>query len=324
MSVISVKPSDETERARFALESGDEYEIVFVVRADSDIAPYHVAAAIADPILNATPFTLGQVYSWKGVTDPTSLLHEIVPERIGPRQWNARLTFRPLQDAGSAAGKPPQESDPFVRLPEINWSKQKREKVCWKAWRRQDDGTWEIEPVVNSAGGLFAQPYMRDASRSVLHYARAEHVFPQGWVLLYQEAMNSTPFLGWPAYHVVCESIQGSYKAEKVGNAWVKYWWVAYEFIFDPEGWFDDLLDAGGFFLTEESVGNPGDPNYAVVEKKELPRDKNGVPFGGVVLLDGHGRQLSDDKAKAGEVVYRTYSNRKEADFGPMRIVIPY
>jgi len=345
MSVISVKPMPDNQGGSQSDEGG-HYELGFIVRTSSaDDGQIAVTLAIGDPNLNAAPVVLGQTYSWRNESDPSSICREIAPKRRGDKVWEAICSFRPLDDADRQSGNKPDEPDPFLEPPEISWGRDDVEEAVWKAYRRQDegDGTWTKKPVgiVNSAGGMYAQPILRKRRKSILHIARNESVFPQGWVLLFEDALNSHAFLGWPPYTVLCRSITGTWQCKNVSREiadahdppsgfprqrgaswWIYYWRVAYDFSFDRRGWLDELLDTGAFYRdTRPSIdGNPN-PNF---NKLSAVRDKGGIPMHGPFLLDGRGGLLDDSKAMAGDVVHRVYAHRDAADFAPMKISLPY
>ncbi len=345
MSAISVKPMPDNQQGSQS-DRGGEYEIGFIVRtnsaSDGQIA---VLLAIANPNLNANPVVLGQTYSWRNESDASSICREIAPKRRGDKVWEVLCRFKPFDDAEKQSGNKPEEPDPFLRPPEISWPKEDVQETVWKAYRRQDegDGTWTAQPVgtVNSAGGMYAQPVTRNRRKSILHFARSESVFPQGWALLFEDALNLRAFLGWPPYTALCRSITGTWQCENVtreiaerhnppsgfprqrGQTWWVYWWrVAYEFAFDRRGWLDELLDAGAFYRdTRASIGGNPNPNF---NKLSAVRDKGGLPMHGPFLLDGKGGLLSDAKAMAGDVVHRVYAHRDALDFSAMKISIPY
>lgn len=287
------------------VEHGPEYEIRYSIVTDNPlIGPKQ--------ILSALPFTLGSIYVYEDESDDTVLCTEIsTPERTGPLTWETSCIFS-------------RSTPPFLRLPEIAWSHDDRAKPVRKAWRLLDDGTWttEKEMIVNSAGGTYETPIMRDAARLVLKYTRNEQVFPIGHAQTFQDTCNDEVFLGWPQGTVLCKHIDGTYASEQYQGTWFYYWRVTYEFHFDPDGWIEELIDNGGFFRDlRTSVGGNPNPNH---QKICAVRDKDGVPMHGPFLLDGQGGLLPDDDALAGRVKIRRYAYRRWYDFAPMEILIPY
>ncbi len=298
-------------------DRGPEYEVRYVVTSTlAGVGPVAVIAAL--------PITLGSLYTYGSETDLSVLCRKIGPvEPTGPKTFEVPCLFN-MADEADPSKNPEKEPNPFLRLPEIQWTHDDHQHPVTQAWRYTDDNTWtqQKEAVVNSAGGNFDKPLMRDAARLVLKLTRNEQFYPLGYSQLFQDTINSNVFLGWVTGCVLCKHIDGSWTAEQVEEVWLRYWRVSYEFVFDATGWLDELLDNGSFYRdTRSSVGGNPNPNF---NKISAVRDKDGVPMHGPFLLDGAGGLLSDANALAGNVKYRRYLYRDLRDFSPMQITIPY
>jgi hypothetical protein len=300
-------------------DRGPEYEVRYVVTAtDASIGPLAV--------LTALPITLGSVYAYGAETDLSVLCRKIGPaERTGPLTWEVPCTFN-MADEANPSQNPEGEPNPFLRPPDISWTHDDHQDAVSKAWRLEVDDTWTPDQVavVNSAGGAFANPLMRDRARLVLKYTRNERIFPLGHAQTFQDTINAGTFLGWAVGCVLCKHIDGSWTAEQVEEVWLRYWRVSYEFVFNRDTWIESILDSGNFYRdTRYVVGDPpvDNPNYW---KISAVRDKDGVPMHGPFLLDLFGGLLSDTQVEAGDLKHRRFSYREMRDFSPMQITIPY
>jgi hypothetical protein len=285
-------------------DKGPEYEIRYsVVTTNASLGP--------GEILDALPFAQGDPYVYEGEEDPSVLCTEIsTPERTGPLTWEASCIFTRM-------------TPPFLRAPEFGWSHDDHQHPIVRAWRQNEDGTWnqEKEPVINSAGGNFDKPMMRDVGRLVLKMTRNEPYYPLAIAREFENKINDDVFLGWEAGTILCKHIDATWATEQFEGEWIEYWRVTYEFVFDGDGWVEEFLDQGPYFRdTRPSVGGNPNPNF---NKLCAVRDKDGVPMHGPFLLDGAGGLLSDADALAGNVKYRRYDYRLWVSFAPLNIAIP-
>lgn len=238
-------------------------------------------------------------------------------------------TGGPANLAG-APGSQAVRDNPTLEWPTIRWTFQDLQIP-----RYQDlDGL----TVTNSAGQLSnGGAYTRKFGCKVLTVTRNEATFDSDKAQRYAYAVNSQPFLGYPRWAVQCLPPQ----AEARFNATMQYWTVTYTLHFHPKNIYNradlggmsvhprtgasraaDLdaylntwqvlqLDAGTRQYTGPVV--KGAMALSVINTQQIFQD--GRPIHDPVLLNGKGKQLSEDDDPNMRPVYCGFRMYPEYDF---------
>jgi hypothetical protein len=292
---------------------GGGHKLEYIAKADS--------ASDGDyTIILQGPFRPGDPYSYAGVTDYGTPCKTIEADRDpeSTTLWNLSYTFEPLENDDKRKDPTPeaQAPIPWNRPPDIEWANQKKQKIVTEAYRVISGEVQTTKTAVrNSAGAPFASALMRNASLFVLSYTRNERYFPYMNAAFYTDSVNNDQFLDAFAVGLVyCDSITGKWQFENVQDIGpIRYWRVTYKFTYDRDGWDSPVLDRG--FV--EKVRNVGTGKY---ELKAIA-DKNGVPLGREVRLDGNGAALTDQAAAD---VFLTWRVPPRIPFNNLGIVLPY
>lgn len=187
------------------------------------------------------------------------------------------------------------EEDPTAIFPPPDWdySWVSARKPIWAVWNDAEhyqgpsDQPEEIRKVLrvigvtNSAKQPFEQQPEYDDHRLILTITRSQLTFSPSLALLYAGSVNVDFFMG--AAPGQCLMLPWKAKPSFAGG--LAYWRVTYEIHHSLLGWWEQVLDEGGFYY-------PGGYNIATVP--QVKRDADGTPI--TLLLDGTG-----DKLEVGE-----------------------
>jgi hypothetical protein len=272
------------------------------------------AADNEETLYLAGPFALGGMYIFGGVTLPACVCQKVKigQDPAGDRQWSLHYEF----DTIAPDEEKPEEPNPLNRPPKYSIRKEQKQRIMWKDHTPAPDGP---KPVVNSALGRFAQPVMENRSRLVIVVTRNEAFYNIPLAVAFFDTVNDRVFWGNAPNHALCESITASKVWERYGNGEIGYWEVAYELHFDRDGWDLEVLDEGTFERTQELVYDHGE----MVRRVKVPRDHDGIPYVGPILLDGHGAALSAARIAAGDVEYLTFKQYDPANFDLLNLPYP-
>jgi len=150
-------------------------------------------------------------------------------------------------------------------------------------------------PVLNSAGLPFEDPFEVDRSRAVLTVTRNELAFDHVLANAYYNSINATPFYGAP---VGCVKLANISSQRTVDPSVIQgfYWTTTYEFEFNIEGFDTLILDKGLHKLVDGKLQN------ILIQ---------GVPVTEPQLLDGEGGVLS----VGGVPVFKTFKGYPRLPF---------
>jgi hypothetical protein len=308
MSILSFTRKTSSGEGDIGLDGADRRSLTFTARTD--------VIATIDAIKAGGPFQQFSQFVDRGVTNQNLVCDGIKPKQISDLVWEVQYNFssRPNSTQDNS------QNDPLLRLPEVSWGQEEVQQVTRRVWAVVDntlpaaDWTFVRWPFVNSAGGMFPQGHTEVKHRQVLNYTRNELTFSTYWSAYYMGRVNSTSWLGDEPYQWKCKSITGQWVWETLPSGQVGYWKVAYVFVFDPDGWFDWVLDQGNYTNTLVD---------AVQTIREARTTKN-LPMAGPILLDGAGAALSAADIAAGNFIYLTcLAARWWADFNALAITIP-
>ena len=261
--------------------------------------------------------------------------HNIENERTYSRQWTVETTIQTdnakiVADGWSSVtgierGTPfPSDAGAFAKQIRVEcdsaakdgrkwivtceyapWDEEELNPLLWKAkdhWSfvpgYQETVDYDIYnvPIVNSAGDPFLEPVVREGSRLQLTVDQNELVYNYPLAQLYKNAINATPWQGWPNYTVMCVDITAE-------PAWDmdlgKYYRCKYVFHLEPRTWKKILLDQG---LRELDPSSP-------TGKKDIVHGTQAINTPD--LLDGSGQRL----ALGGTPVYGAFSIYPELPF---------
>ncbi len=165
------------------------------------------------------------------------------------------------------------------------------------------DDTGDEVPIENSAQQPFDPPLMKDESRPVLTVERNQLTFDPLQAIAFQDAINADKFIGAEEGQVKVKGIT----ARKEIAPWdpeIKFWRVAYIFVFRKDGWDLEPLDHGTQIV---------DPNDS---SSYIPHTKDGVVTD--VKLDGAGSPLTTDTTskKPKFLRFRVYEEKNFSELG--------
>lgn len=240
------------------------------------------------------------------------------------QQSDSRDHWRVEIEYGNTAPDPndpnppdPQYRDPLLDPPDISWVTKQREV----ALSEDVDG----DAILNYAKRPYDPPITDWRPVGVLRVSRNEASATFATLGTYLNKVNSTPWLGAAARHVLCTDIQATkqrrtYRADN--NApilTVSFWRVSYEFEYieeDPDP--DDLAigpwDAYIFQADYEALTVSG-------SKTEPILDDEGEPVRTPQPIDAGGRAI-DKSELPGAAVHKGHEIKREIDFNALGIVL--
>ena len=262
-----------------------EYEHHFVIVTDGD--DNHEDAFDSDPAVQSLfvhPTNPGAV--------PVSI--EWSQDENSEVVWRLKVEWSTAVD-GEQIEDPTQPTDPQFpvnRQPEVEWDWSSQRVKAQKGFRISDKEAGTRDPadqvlVASSAGEVFENGLERDKPIKVATIRRAE-VVPPIVLNSFHNAINSDP--------IVVDTIpMGKFTAKLKGIRIGKkeyyqdflYRNVSYTIEYDPETWFDDILDHGHLAIQE--IGEEGSGQYGV---GPVAHPKTGQPITRPVLLNGFGEAL--------------------------------
>lgn len=250
----------------------------------------------SDPVTHLTIPVIGATYSVHGATDPYSFVQSLALRCLSASPnpshslWQVTATYGPY-DSGQFG------IDVTAWPIKCSWGAVSYERVCYEDAHG--------DPVVNSAGQLFADPLVRDDDRPVLTVLRNERVDAYSDTLAdtYRDTVNKYVWNGYPAKTVKCKSITTSEPQFNAGSGWY-YFAVTYVFEFDRDTFAKEIVDQGFSEL---------DPTTGKLKKIN---DEDGQPFSEPQNLDGSGAPLP----VGDPTVFLTIDLYEEKDFAVFNI----
>jgi hypothetical protein len=198
--------------------------------------------------------------------------------------------------------------DPTAEPPRVHWTGEKYQKAS------QTDATGTL--VANSAGDPYSSGMTRDRHRSILIIERNILTWDPDWPDTYLDTLNLFAILtdrhppgGKAAATCKMDELDAEpvYYSNYPVSTDIHYWRQKIKISIDPEGWLEDILDAGFHQLVPRLVGSP-------------LRIKIIDPAGGYPStprpLDGSGHAL----AVGGSPVYRSFVKHETADWTELNI----
>ena len=233
-----------------------EYVRKFVAQAPIGSTSEDVRAAEGIPRLGETFTTQYGDLNFEAVAYAV----EVTPDRESPGIWHVTVRYSTCKREDG------QDENPLLQPAEISGSFDSFKRPLWI----DANG----KPVVNSAGEPFTEPVMVDDSRPVLRIRKNFPSINPGVWMAAKDAVNDSPFLGFPAGYLKIRNI-----------SWETRMWKGMPYVTvtvdmhaaGHEGWDPiKVLDRG---FTEIIDG-----------KRELIKDKNGHPVSQAQMLNGQGR----------------------------------
>jgi len=334
-----------SKRASFGLQNQRRRQITISVTSKNPLETEKtVVTSIRD---DNGPISYGVTYAWDGEKDDACLLEKVEPRQVDGQNtaWHVDLTYAVFPDAHEKTINPWINSwDPFLRPPDIQVVFEPRQEAVKRAsllgtiavadatnpavvptaaglnsdqqdvnWSALTAGQQKCRPVVNSFGELLVSGQQRNRYRMVLTYALNVGGFPAELIDSFQEAVNSAAWAGGKAGTWFCRSITAPFVAETPSGQWSQannglgYFRCTAVVVYDPQGWWVDLLDEG---LNQWSTD---------ATPKRQPIVTSGIAFGKPAPLDGHGRLLTDAAMKSGSYKFLRYLlAEKLADFNDL------
>jgi len=233
----------------------------YVVQATADTPRLVIAAAAAGGVAippRGTPHP----------EDPSIVVREIEPKRVGPAVWRVTVDYAtPDTDGGGGTGEDQAAIDnPLKRRPTVRRSS----RVSYEAVNTDYFG----EAVTNSAGDT-PQGLQRPYYDTVLTITRNQRNASAEEAALYENTTNLNRVLGYPPGQVLCERIDIDPAFEAGFGA---YWQVTWNLAVrnDAVGWDGRFVDEGFHYL--DADGN-----------RKVAVDDDGQPYTQPVLLNGSG-----------------------------------
>lgn len=161
------------------------------------------------------------------------------------------------------------------------------EEIWWPHWQRYD-GSNNLEPLTNSANGLFPKPRVKPISIGVILISMYKQTYTDADYYNQNNTLNNATWRSWPAGHawiarILTEDVkENDYDCVKVD----------YVVKCNKLGWDKDFLQCGYYYLS------------GLDRKHFLTDDLDPIPYIG--LLDASGGELgvggtavvADDKSK--------------------------
>jgi len=228
-------------------------------------------------------------------TDETMFLKGVSSKAVGKSTtlFRISLRYRSLQA----------EATPFDAPWEVSWSSDESQQAV------DDDVVGQ--PIVNRAGDPFNPPHTIDHADPVLTITRNERAVEARTLELFANTVNSDPFIGLEAGQCLMKPILAVRSTQEN----FIFWRVTYVIhiriprnVTPGLAWYARILNTGLRARTE--VG--GEP--------EVAKDTKGQPFSEPILLDESGLALSDERIKAGNVVWLLFQDYKTAPFGLLQL----
>jgi hypothetical protein len=224
----------------------------------------------------------GQSYSVGSDNSEFFFVSDIVLSRVpgSDRLWKAMVTYDNTID-GTQAGE-----NPLLRPAVDEWDFEQFQRLVFK----DIDGN-NIENSAGTALKLYA-----DDSRPILTYTRNEANYPSQ-ILEYQDAINSDPFLVFPAY-----TAKVNIRAGKRFENGIRFYETKYTFNFRYDTWRPEIVNEGNQFKVN-SASTTGTFTW---------------PNGYVGLLDDDGEPLGTGD----DPTFKEFKIYRELPFAPLNIVI--
>lgn len=145
----------------------------------------------------------------------------------------------------------------------------------------EGSGNGNLQPLTNSAYDYFTGLTTSEAQCKIVIKQNLA-TFPNALAIALTNTINSSPWIGSPAYCWKCEGISGELKFEEYGAQIHRFWEVTIELLYRQTGWVLQLPDVGFNYLAG------GVKRRAMVFEFQ---NAEWVASAGPVGLDGSGNQ---------------------------------
>ncbi len=223
---------------------GRKYRRHFIVDTGNEtLGPAYVMSLGGLPALFAP-------YAYGGESDAGALVtNRDFKRRSGARHiWDVEIEY------STKSLEPGQQNDnPTERPPDVAWESERVEEVA--------DLDRNGNPILNTAGQPYDPPLMRDYKLRTLVYTRNEPTFDWSLSLDYEDTINSSTFLGKPAFTWRVLDIDAR-RAFEEGEL---FWVVTYRLQYKRRGWKRKVMSLGfkdkdGKEILDEHGNRPSEP----------------------------------------------------------------
>jgi hypothetical protein len=294
MSIVAVHELAQDRSGPVGEKGVREYIRTFQVQTDSNLdGPLFVRLASGIP-------RRGEYYLTATESDFAARVKRVTPTQDddNPKLWKVQVEY--------STDVPDEDENPLNRPAEITWG--------FNHYRRQATEDIYGKPLLNSVGEHFDPLPMMDDSRPTLTVVRNEASFNPSLAIAYQDAINSTPFLGFAPGQAKVIGISASSQVAQVNDQDFVYWRVQYDFEFCREGHLSRVLDQGRYRRHLPGIDLP-------LKANQIPRvaisDAQGNPVTDPVPLNGAGLPVdAPNPSKAKYLSYEVYKNLPFTVFG--------
>jgi hypothetical protein len=256
MGVVNVKPEWSTIEAPIDLSSGSSPKLSWTVLLDGRDS--YLQAPVVARQAPGIP-RVGQRHP----ADPTAVCRTVEPKAISPHYFRVTASYYTPSGGTNEQGE---TVNPLDLPPEVSYG--------YESIMQMVDVDLDDKAIVNAAGEPFDPLPEVTVYLPVLRVTRNETAFPANIARDYgggRGAVNSDSFRGWPKGTALCRPITGA--DQRAGE--IIYCRVAYEIVFDSNGWQPRPLNMG----YRELVGG----------KLVVIKDKDGQAVSQPVALNANG-----------------------------------